>query len=135
MPRHGPRNSEFIRLLRGDLSCMSTHYEVHLVRSAVDLLQQTLEINRAAGAGRGDDEFHRRELNGNSPLRRAISLRNDDAVEALRRIHPAGLAAVVGPADGVAGAGDVGCNRLPRAVVGVGFPLDAVADAGLARPS
>ena len=32
--------------------------EMNLVRFAIDLLEQSLQVDRAAGAGRGDDEFH-----------------------------------------------------------------------------
>ncbi len=47
-----------VDLLRGDLFRVSAHDEVNLVRSAVNLSQQTLQVNRPAGAGRGDDKFH-----------------------------------------------------------------------------
>jgi hypothetical protein len=29
------------------------------VRAAIDLLEQSLQINRSAGAGRSNDKFHR----------------------------------------------------------------------------
>jgi hypothetical protein len=35
---------------------------MHLVRSAIDLLKQALQINRSACAGRGDYEFHIRSV-------------------------------------------------------------------------
>jgi hypothetical protein len=31
---------------------------MHLVRRGIDLIEQTLQIDRAAGAGSGNDEFH-----------------------------------------------------------------------------
>jgi len=37
---------------------VSAHDEMYLVRCRVDLIEQTLEVDRAAGASRGDDEFH-----------------------------------------------------------------------------
>ena len=37
---------------------MAAHDEMNLVRSAIDLIEQALQINRAAGAGGGDDKFH-----------------------------------------------------------------------------
>jgi hypothetical protein len=37
---------------------MGAHDEMNLVRGAIDLLKLSLQINRSAGAGRGDHKFH-----------------------------------------------------------------------------
>jgi len=41
-----------------DLLCMGAQDEVDLVRRGIDLIEQTLQIKRATGAGGGEDEFH-----------------------------------------------------------------------------
>jgi len=41
---------------------MSAHNEMDFVRGAIDLFEQSLQINRSACAGRGDDQFHRVNL-------------------------------------------------------------------------
>jgi hypothetical protein len=35
---------------------------VHLVRSAIDLIEQALQINRSTGTGGSDYKFHRRQF-------------------------------------------------------------------------
>jgi hypothetical protein len=35
---------------------------MNFVRSAVDLVEQALQVNRAAGARGGDDEFHKLQI-------------------------------------------------------------------------
>jgi hypothetical protein len=47
-----------VDLLRGDLFGVAAQDEVNVVPGAINLSEQTLQINRAAGPGRGDDEFH-----------------------------------------------------------------------------
>ena len=47
-----------IHLLSRDLFRVSAHDEVDLVRGAIDLGEQALQINRPAGAGGGDHQFH-----------------------------------------------------------------------------
>jgi hypothetical protein len=37
---------------------MAAHDEMNFVRRAIDLRQQALQIDRAAGSRGGDDEFH-----------------------------------------------------------------------------
>jgi len=59
MSRDVRRNFEIFQLLRRDLFRMGAHDEMNLVRGAIDLLKQSLQINRSAGAGRGDHKFHR----------------------------------------------------------------------------
>jgi hypothetical protein len=39
---------------------VGAHDEMNLVRRAIDLLDQPLQINRSAGSSRGDDKFHRK---------------------------------------------------------------------------
>ena len=55
----GPRlgHGEVFDFLCRDLLCVSAHDQMYFVRCRVDLIEQTLEVNRAAGASRGDDEF------------------------------------------------------------------------------
>ena len=43
----------------GDLSCVRGHDQVNFVLGGVDLFEQTLQINTAAGAGRPDYDFHK----------------------------------------------------------------------------
>jgi hypothetical protein len=52
------RDEQFAEFLDNDLLAMGAEDEMDLVRSGIDLIEQTLEINGAAGAGSGDDEFH-----------------------------------------------------------------------------
>ncbi len=52
------RNDQLTDLLRRHLFGMPAHHEMDLVRRAIDLREQALQIDRAAGAGRGDDKFH-----------------------------------------------------------------------------
>ena len=47
-----------VDFLRGDLFRMAAHHQMDLVGRAINLREQALQINRAAGSGRGDDEFH-----------------------------------------------------------------------------
>ena len=58
MLRHARGHVEPLDFLRFDLLRVLAHHQVHLVLRCVDLREQTLQINRAAGAGGGDDEFH-----------------------------------------------------------------------------
>ena len=59
MPRDVRWNFEIIQLLLRDLLCMRAHDEMNLVRGAIDLPKQSLQINRSTGAGRGNHKFHR----------------------------------------------------------------------------
>ena len=52
------RHLQFAQLVVNDLLCERAEHEMKLVSDAVDLSQQALQIDRAAGAGAGDDEFH-----------------------------------------------------------------------------
>ena len=51
---------EIVELLFRDLFGMSAHDEMNFVRRAIDLLEQSLQINRSARTSGGDNEFHRR---------------------------------------------------------------------------
>ena len=62
MLRDAGGNFEMIELLLRNLLCVGAHDEMHLVRGAINLLEQSLQINRSAGAGRSDDKFHRENL-------------------------------------------------------------------------
>src|ERR1043166_2483924 len=52
------RNFQGIELLFRNLSRVRAHNEMHLVRCAIDLLKQTLQIDRSACTSRRDYEFH-----------------------------------------------------------------------------
>ena len=65
MSRDARWNSQIIQLLRCDLLRMGAHDEMNLVRGAIDLLEQTLKIDRPTRARRGDYEFHRCEFEFN----------------------------------------------------------------------
>ena len=58
MLRHAGWHDELIDLLRSDLFRVAAHDEVDFVRGAINLREQSLQINRAACAGRRDDKFH-----------------------------------------------------------------------------
>ena len=58
MVRNFRRNFQIIEFLLRDLSRVRTHDEMHLVRRAIDLLKQALQIDRSACTSRGDHEFH-----------------------------------------------------------------------------
>ena len=47
-----------IHFLRRHLFRVRAHDEMDLVRAAIDLFEQPLQINRAAGARGCDDKFH-----------------------------------------------------------------------------
>ena len=51
-------NHETFHLLGRDLFGMTAQDEVNLVRGAIDLGKQSLQIDRAAGTGGGNDQFH-----------------------------------------------------------------------------
>ena len=55
---HALGHGEVFDFLCRDLLCVSAHDQMDFVRCRVDLIEQTLEVDRAAGASRGDDEFH-----------------------------------------------------------------------------
>ena len=55
-----------IELLLCDLLCMRAQDKMNLMRAAIDLLEQSLQINRSAGTGRSNDKFHRELKNHNS---------------------------------------------------------------------
>jgi hypothetical protein len=57
--RNFGRNFELIQLLLRNLSRVRAHNEMHLVRRAIDLLKQALQIDRSACTSRGDYEFHK----------------------------------------------------------------------------
>ena len=52
------RNLEPVDFLRRNLLRVRAHDEMNFVRRAIDLLEQSLQINRSAGAGGGDYKFH-----------------------------------------------------------------------------
>ena len=52
----GMRNDD--RLLHRHLLGVTAHNEMYLIRGEIDLIEQALEVNGAAGASRGDDDFH-----------------------------------------------------------------------------
>ena len=56
------RNRETIDLLLGHLFGVGAHDHVNFMSGAIDLFEQSLQINRSACAGRGDDQFHRENL-------------------------------------------------------------------------
>ena len=58
MLQHASRHDELVDFLRSDLFRVVAHDEVNFVRGAIDLGEQALQIDRAAGAGRRDDKFH-----------------------------------------------------------------------------
>jgi hypothetical protein len=49
---------ESIHLLGGHLFGMTAHDEMNLVRRRIDLIEQSLQINRSARPGGGNDKFH-----------------------------------------------------------------------------
>ena len=51
-------NFEIIELLLRNLVCMCAHDQMNLVSGAINLLEQPLQIDRSAGAGRSDQKFH-----------------------------------------------------------------------------
>jgi len=55
-------NLERAHFLSGNLFRVSAHHEMDFVRAGVDLIEQSLQINRAAGTGGRDDKFHRRRV-------------------------------------------------------------------------
>ena len=59
MVRNFRRNFEIIQLLLRNLSRVRAHYEMHLVRRAIDLLKQALQIDRSACTSRRDYQFHK----------------------------------------------------------------------------
>src|SRR4029077_13684220 len=59
MSRDAPRSFETFQLLRRNLFCMRAHDEMNLMRRTIDLLKQSLQINRSTGAGRSNHKFHR----------------------------------------------------------------------------
>ena len=52
------RNLEVFRFLSGDLFGVAADNKINLMSGGIYLLQQTLEIDGATGAGGGDHEFH-----------------------------------------------------------------------------
>ena len=48
------RDLEIVDLLLRNLSCVRAHDEVDLVRGAINLRKQSLQIDRSAGAGGGN---------------------------------------------------------------------------------
>jgi hypothetical protein len=52
------RDEQVAKLLRDHLFGMGAEDEMHFVRRGIDLIEQTLQIDRAAGAGSGNDKFH-----------------------------------------------------------------------------
>jgi hypothetical protein len=58
----GLRKLEVVYFLFGDLFGVRAHQHVHLVRRTIDLFEQSLQINRSARPGRGNDKFHRKKL-------------------------------------------------------------------------
>ena len=56
--RHSSGYDELVDLLRSDLFCVTAHDEVNFVRGAINLSEQALQINCAAGAGGRDDKLH-----------------------------------------------------------------------------
>ena len=59
MLRNFRRNFEIIQLLFRNLSRVSAHDEMHLVRRAINLLKQALQIDRSTCTSRGDHQFHK----------------------------------------------------------------------------
>ena len=59
MMRNVRGNFEIIQLLLRNLSRVRAHNEMHLVRRAIDLLKQALQIDRSACTSCGDYEFHK----------------------------------------------------------------------------
>lgn len=58
MLRDRGRDLESIDLLFGNLFGMRTHDEMHLMRAAIDLIQQPLQVDRSARARGSNDQFH-----------------------------------------------------------------------------
>ena len=58
MLRNVLRNFKIIELLLRNLNCVRAHDEVDLMRGAINLFEQPLQIDTSAGAGGGDHDFH-----------------------------------------------------------------------------
>src|SRR5437762_11710247 len=58
MLRNCRRNFEIIQLLLHHLARVPAHDEVYVVRFAIDLLKQSLQINCSACTSRRDHQFH-----------------------------------------------------------------------------
>src|SRR5207248_2495865 len=58
MSRRARRNSETIELLFCNLFCVGAHDEMHFMSGTVNLLKQSLQINRSARPGRSNHKFH-----------------------------------------------------------------------------
>ena len=58
MLRDRGRDLETVDLLFGNLFGMRTHDEMHLMRAAIDLIQQPLQVDRSARARGSNDQFH-----------------------------------------------------------------------------
>jgi len=52
------RDFELLHFLDSDLSGVRAHHEVNLVRGAIDLLKQALQVNCSAGSSRCNNELH-----------------------------------------------------------------------------
>src|SRR5215469_14732836 len=58
MLRNRRRNFQITQFLFRNLSRVRARQEMNFVRRAIDLLKQSLQIDRAAGAGGSDYQFH-----------------------------------------------------------------------------
>jgi hypothetical protein len=58
MLRNIRRNFKNIELLLRNLTCVRAHDEVDLMRGAINLFEQPLQIDASAGTGGGDHDFH-----------------------------------------------------------------------------
>ena len=58
MLRHALGHAQLADLLAHDLARVLAEHEMDFVITRRHAVKQTLEINRAAGTGRGEDEFH-----------------------------------------------------------------------------
>src|SRR6186713_3178792 len=52
------RHSQLVHFLGSDLFRVAAQDQMDLVRGGIDLVEQTLQVDRSAGAGGGDDELH-----------------------------------------------------------------------------
>jgi len=58
MLRNVRGNVETIKLLLRNVVCMRAHDQMNFVSGAINLFEQSLQIDGSAGAGRGDHKFH-----------------------------------------------------------------------------
>ena len=60
----------------GDLPCVRGHDQMNLVLARIDLVEQTLQINAAAGPGGADHDLHKQPLLASFRVKSACRPRN-----------------------------------------------------------